>query len=326
MKVSVIIPIYGVERFIGHCVDSLMRQTMNDVEFIFVDDATKDNSIKILQNVVKRYPHRYNQIKLVRHSVNKGLPTSRNSGLAIAQGEYIFHCDGDDFADPDMLSDLYERAKKEDADIVWCDWFLTFDKKEHYMKQPQYNTATEALKAMLSGAMKYNVWNKLVRRSLYTDNQISFPDNNGMGEDMTIMMLFAVAKKITYLNRAYYHYVKTNNSSFCQTYSDKHLKELYHNVIRIENYISAHFSHSLDRELHFFKLEAKFPFLISDGRRGQYQLWKEWFPESNAYIMQNIWISRRSRVLQWCASKNLFGFVWLYYQVVMRFIYNLLYL
>ena len=325
MKVCVKITIYWVEHFIEHCVDSLMRQTIDDVEFIFVDDATKDSSIEILQTVVKRYPHRSNQIRLIRHIRNKGLPSSRNSGLSIAEGEYIFHCDGDDFADPDMLLDLYEKAKKEDADIVWCDWFLTLDNKERYMKQPQFATAMEALKAMLCGAMKYNVWNKLVRHSLYTENHINFPDNNGMGEDMTMMMLFAVAKKVTYLNRAYYHYVKTNNNSFCQTYSDKHLVELYHNVMRIENYINTHFSCSLDRELHFFKLEAKFPFLISDGSRGQYQLWKEWFSESNSYIMQNTWISTRSRILQWCASKNLFGLVWLYYQVVMRFIYNVLY-
>ncbi len=324
-KISVIIPIYGVERFIARCAESLFKQTLHDVEYIFVDDATPDNSITILQDVIERYPERKEQIRIIRREQNKGLPAARNTGLGVARGEYIFHCDSDDFVEPDMLECLYKKAKAEDADIVWCDWYLSFAQNERYMKQPEYNTAVDALKGMLGGAMKYNVWNKLAKRSLYTYNHITFPAGYGMGEDMTMMMLFAFANKVLYVPKAFYHYVKTNTEAFSQTYSPRHLKDLRYNVNRIEQFIRLHYGNKLNKELAFFKLEAKFPFLISNGSNGCYSRWREWYPEANTYIMQNRNISLRSRLLQWFASKNMWCVVWIYYYAVMRIIYGIMY-
>ena len=286
IKVSVIIPIYNVERFIERCVRSLLEQTLQEVEYIFVNDATPDKSIDILQTVMAEYPNRTEQIKVLVHEKNKGLPAARNTGLTVAGGEYIFHCDSDDYVEVDMLEQLYEEAVKKDADIVWCDWFLTFEKNERYMKQPEYTNSQDALKAMLSGSMKYNVWNKLVKRSLYVNHQITFPDGFGMGEDMTMMMLFVHAGKVSYLPNAYYHYVKLNTGAFSQTYSDKHLVELQHNVKRMVDYICRYYENALEKELAFFKLDVKFPFLISNDSK-KYRLWKEWYPEANAYILQN---------------------------------------
>ena len=94
IKVSVIIPIYNVEHFITRCATSLLEQTMKDVEFIFVDDVTPDKSIHLLQEVLGHYPERKEQVKLIRHVTNQGLPAARNSGLAVASGEYIFHYTG----------------------------------------------------------------------------------------------------------------------------------------------------------------------------------------------------------------------------------------
>ncbi len=324
-KVSVIVPIYGVERFIARCAESLFKQTLHDVEYIFVDDATPDKSISVLQDVIDCYPQRKEQIRIIHHEQNKGLPAARNSGLAIATGEYIFHCDSDDYMEPDMLAKLYRKAKEEDADIVWCDWYLSFAQNERYMKQPCYVTPDEALRGMLGGAMKYNVWNKLVRRSLYVDNKITFPAGYGMGEDMTMMMLFVFAHKVAYIPQAFYHYVKTNTEAFSQTYSARHLEDLKYNVNRIERFIHTHYNDSLNRELAFLKLEAKFPFLITNGSNAQYKTWKEWYPEADEYILQNKNVSLRSRLLQWSASKGLWSIVWLYYYVVIRFVYGVMY-
>lgn len=324
IKVSVIIPIYGVEKFIERCTESLMQQTLDAVEYIFVNDATPDNSIELLRGVVARYPACAAQVKIIEHEQNKGLPAARNTGLAVATGEYIFHCDSDDFVEPGMLEVLYNAAKEKCADIVWCDWFLTFEKNERYMKQPSYETPAEALKAMLSGAMKYNVWNKLVKRSLYVDNNISFPAGHGMGEDMTMMMLFAHAKSVAYVPEAFYHYVKLNTGAFSQTYSDRHLVELKHNVQRTADYMFFLFGNDIEREIAFFKLEAKFPFLIS-SKKAKYRLWKEWYPEANRYILENRNVSARSRWLQWAAGKGQWWIVWLHYQLVMRLVYGIIY-
>ena len=322
-KVSVIVPIYGVEKFIGRCVETLMRQTLKEIEYIFVNDATPDRSIENLHEVLTHYPDRQDSVVIIVNKMNKGLPASRNIGLQMAKGEYIFHCDSDDFVEPDMLEVLYTEAVKEQADIVWCDWFLSFEKNERYMKQPSFNTAHEALRAMLGGGMKYNVWNKLVQRKLYVDYEILFPAGYGMGEDMTMMLLFAYAQKVVYVPRAFYHYIKLNVNAMSNVYTDKHKEELKHNVNWISEELIGIFGEGFRKEISFLKLEAKFPFLLM-GNVQSYKLWKEWYPEANEFILQNGVIPMRNRWLQWCAWKNMYGIIWIYSQLF-KLAYKLLY-
>ena len=189
-KVSVIVPVHGVEKFVEHCAVSLMEQTLDGVECIFVDDCTPDSSVDIIRDVISRYPDR--DARIVSHSVNRGLPSARNTGLGLAMGKYVFHCDGDDWIEPDMLEKMYAVAEKSQADIVYCDFYLSYEKNERYMSNPCLESGEELLRqGFLSGAVKYNVWNKLVRRRLYTDNGIVFPDGHSMGEDMNMTRLKA---------------------------------------------------------------------------------------------------------------------------------------
>ena len=326
MNVSVIIPVYGVAGFVKRCAESLMSQSMREgVEFIFVDDATPDDSIALVRKVVERHPERAAQVRILTHKANQGLPAARNTGLHAATGRYILHCDADDYAEPTMLEELYSAAEAADADVVWCDWYLTFEQSERCMTMPAIATADEALRAMLGGRMKYNVWNKLVRRSLYDESGIEFPAGHGMGEDMTMIRLAACAQRVAYVPRAFYHYVKTNAGSFCQAYSERHLKELQHNVSETAQFLLHHCGKEWEREVAFLKLEAKFPFLISDGTGGEYRRWKEWYPEANAYILQNRFVSLRSRIVQWLAAHGQMWAVWLYNKVVMQWMYKLIY-
>lgn len=325
IKVSVIIPVYKVESFIERCIRSLMEQTLQEVEFIIVDDCSPDKSIPIAKNCVESYSYR--KVFILTHPVNLGLPAARNTGMEKATGEYIYHCDSDDFLEPDALKEMYKKAKEHEADIVWCDWFLSFERNERYMKQPCYDTPTEALKGMLSGAMKYNVWNKLVRRELYKENHITFPSGHGMGEDMTMIQLFACAQKVSYLPKALYHYVRFNANGFTQIgnrMDEQKLEDLRYNTLHTVQFIQLKMGDQLKQELAFFQLEAKFPFLLSDDRES-YKRWTNWFPEANSYIMQNRNISFRSRFLQYMASQGQFWYVWLYYRLFIKFIYGVLY-
>ena len=328
MKVSVIVPIYKVEKFIVRCADSLLSQTLDEVEFIFVDDATPDRSMELLGQCLERHPRRKGQVRLLRHERNRGLPAARNTGLAAATGEYVFHCDSDDFVEPDMLETLYGAARGREADIVWCDWYLSFGRSERYMRQPDCATPLEALKAMLAGRMKFNVWNKLVRRSIYTENGIRFPEGHNMGEDMTMMQLFACARTVRYLPKAYYHYVRLNAHSFTQTSDSKaqeqHLEDLRYNVQRTISFIEKRYGQKLEREIAFFKLESKFPFLITTDR-ASFCRWTEWFPEANVYILQNKNVTFRSRLLQYMASKGQFWYVRLYHILLIRLVYGVIY-
>lgn len=322
-KVSVIIPIYNVRNFISRCAESLMRQMLSDVEYIFVDDATTDDSIEILHSVLENYPENKKCVKIIHHETNKGLPAARNTGLSFASGEYIFHCDGDDYVEYNMLKDMYSVAKKENSDIVWTDWFLSFESKERYMSQPYYDTAEDALKGLLSGVMKYNVWNKLVKRSLYEDNNIEFPSGHGMGEDMTMVRLFACAKRVAYIPKAYYHYVKINSGAMTNMWTQKHINDLKYNVTATEDYIKQKFGDKMDEYIAYFKLSVKVHFLISNDIR-MYKLWDSLFSEANRYIMQNNSVCLRTRVLQWMAWNKQYWFVKLYYVLIQKLIVNFL--
>lgn len=322
ISVSVIIPVYGVEKFIGRCAKSLFSQTLRDgVEFIFVDDCSPDNSIKIVRNILEEYPERRQQVRFMVHDENKGLPQARNTGLSVARGEYIFHCDSDDYVEADFLEYMYGEAGAHDADFVFCDWFLTLSDGERRMSEPSPPTPGQAVRLMLSGAMKFNVWNKLVRRSLYTDYKISFPEKDGMGEDMTMILLCANAVRILHVCKPLYHYVKTNIGAFSNTYSDLHLLQLQRNVNRVTEILTATFGTLYSQELSYLKLDVKFPFLLMNDKKFKL-MWKQWYPEANRYILENKNVSFRTRIIQWFAAKNLWVFVDFYSFILNRVIYG----
>lgn len=325
MLVSVIVPIYKVERFIGLCAESLMAQTlMRGIEYIFVDDCSPDDSLAILRAVLAKYPERQPCVKIVTHEENKGLPSARNTGLKYATGKYVYHCDSDDRLAPEALDLLVSTAESKDADIVWCDWYLSFDKNERYMKQPEYATADEALRGILHGRMKYNVWNKLVRRALYEEHAIRFPDGHGMGEDMTMIRLFACASRVAYLPKALYHYSRTNGEAFTHTWSNRNLCDIRYNLEETIAFLKEKKGDRFCDDVSCFKLSVKYPFLISD-KREMYMLWQEWYPEANVYIWKNREIGLRGRILQYAAWKGCFGLVWIHYQLVYRLVYGLIY-
>lgn len=310
--VSVIIPVFGVENYVKKCTESLMNQTMKNVEFIFVDDCTNDKSIYVIREIISRYEKR--NVKIIKHDKNIGLPAARNTGLAIAQGEYIIHIDGDDFVEPEMLEEMYIEATKKNADIVWSDIFLSYKEHERYLVQPNYNTPKAALFGILRGEMKYNVWNKLVRKNLYIKSNIKFPVGFGMGEDMTMIKLFCHASTISYIPKAFYHYVKDNSQAFSQTYSKRHLKELSNNVNDLSDYLKTYLGENYKEIISLFQLEVKFPFLISD-KKEKHEIWKSWYQEANHYVWKNPSISLRRKILQGMASKNQWWYVDLYYKL-----------
>lgn len=324
MKVSVIIPIYNVEPYIERCARSLMEQTLDDVEFIFVDDCSPDGSIGVLRRVLAEYPSRH--VTVLTHEKNRGLPAARNTGLAHATGEYVFHCDSDDYMEPGALFSMYQTAQANDADIVYSDWYLSFPNKERYMRQPVVITPAEALHEMLHGGMKWNVWNKLVRRELYNANYrfrpegIWFPEGHGMGEDMTMLLLTASARRIIHVPMAAYHYVRQNEHAFTAQPSAESYEALKHNADRV---IAALQDKVSEEDLACFKLNVKFPFLIS-AHRDDYERWNLWFPEANSHIATHN-VSRRSRFLEKAAARKQYWLLRIYYCCVYKLVYGLIY-
>ena len=222
-KVSVIIPVYGVEKYIERCARSLFEQTFDDIEYIFVYDCSPDKSIAILENIIKEYLPRlkkeHKNVRIERLSKNCGLPNVRRYGINLATGDYIAHCDSDDWVDVHMYEEMYNKAIEEDADVVVCDFCSTDCENEQYSKglisKERENVIVDVLLWRIAGCL----WNKLVRRKEYTDHDLIYPTHN-MGEDAAlIVQILWNAKRISYLPEPFYYYYM-NQTSITKYVSD----------------------------------------------------------------------------------------------------------
>ena len=212
VKVSVIIPVYGVEKYIERCARSLFSQTLDDIEYLFIDDCTKDKSIDILKNVLDEYPNRERQVKIHRMEHNSGQAKVREWGMKNVTGEYVIQCDSDDWVDVNMYKDMYDTAKSSDYDCVICDAYKHNGDKICSVRKGCISTEKDKLqKDLLFQNVGWAVWNKLFRRTLF-DRLVFFPNEN-MGEDMVLtMQLINYCNKITYIEKSYYYYYFNPNS------------------------------------------------------------------------------------------------------------------
>lgn len=324
--ISVIIPVYNASATLPHCLKSLMMQTYKNLEILFVDDYSTDNSLEILNCYAKQKCDTDIVIRLLQHRQNRGVAAARNTALKYATGDYIYYVDADDSIESDTLECLMHEAKKNNMDIVGHEWYLTFRSKERYMRQPDYSTPVEALQKMMCGVMRWNLWLFLVRRSLYIENKIQFIEGMNMGEDMMVMMkLFTCAERVSVIHRPFYHYEQTNVNSLTKTYSSDHIRQVTNNMYEVERSINASFyKEALSQFLPFLKLNIKLPLLITDDTI-RYRQWSVWFPEANEYALRNKQLPFRTRVIQWMATKRYFFLLKLYYRFVFKVVYGFIY-
>ena len=208
--VSVIVPVYGVEAYIGQCARSILGQTYPQLECIFVNDGTPDRSMEILSEVVKEFPER--QVVVVNKE-NGGLPRARWSGLEVATGEYIMHVDSDDWLEPDAAARLVEEALRTDADLVYCDFWKEYGSRHKLDHERTYTVQDKVLwmrRLYNNGAYGY-VWCKFARKSLYQD---MFVPRFNMHEDIVFStQLIWRASRIAQLSVPLIHYRRTNSTS-----------------------------------------------------------------------------------------------------------------
>ena len=292
-----------------------------DVEYLFVNDATPDGSMAVVESILNEYPHRKAHVKLLAHPKNMGVASARNTGLEAATGEYIAFVDADDWIE----EKLYQRAEAGHFDIVGCDWYLEFETSKRYMRQPVYERTSDCLKAMLSGEMRWFLWAFLIRRGIYVKNNIRFLDGANIGEDMAVLIrCFSFARSYRHISEALYHYVKSNAVSMTALDSKKQIEIVKRNVDATVSFIRSRYPNSLEQELDFLKLNVKFSLLISDNA-ANYEVWNISFPEANRSIWKNAKQPFRNRLLQWSASHRYYWIVRGYYNILFKFVYGVLY-
>ena len=221
--ISVIVPVYNAEAYLEKCVNSLLSQTFKDFELLLVDDGSTDAS-GMLCDAFARADTRVRTF----HKANEGVSATRQFGLDQARGEYTIHADPDDWVEPNMVEELYAKAKAEDADMVICDYYVEFGKKTELKRQQPSTLDSETVLREMFQRLHGSLWNKLVKRACYKDFQIHFPPELHYSEDLYVVVsLLRHPIKVVYLPRAFYHYNQTVNPKSISRSADKRTYEWF---------------------------------------------------------------------------------------------------
>lgn len=202
-EVSVIVPVYNVEKYLERCLNSLVNQTLENIEIIIVNDGTKDNSEEIIKKFMEKYPQKIVYLK----KENGGLSDARNFGIPYAKGEYIAFLDSDDYVEKDIYKEMYELAKKENSDMVECDFLWEYPNKVREDIGQVYNGKKEMLEKV-----RVVAWNKLIRKSILEKTQIQFPKGLRYEDVEFTYKLIPHLNKVSFLKKTYIHYIQRENS------------------------------------------------------------------------------------------------------------------
>lgn len=299
-KVSVCVPIYNVEKYIEKCVRSLFEQTLDDIEYIFVNDCTPDKSMDILRRVLLEYPQRQKQVTIFEHKYNKGLAASRNTGVNNVTGEYIIHCDSDDWVEMDMYEAMYDKAKAENADIVCCNYVAEYSYKRVFETYPYLEETKEILQKLGPSILNSSLVNKLVRKDLYERYAIRPFEGINMNEDLgQTLRLRYLSRKTVIIPKAFYHYNRLNETSMTVSSNLRYEEDRIQCARLLEDW----FASQPDRDsykgmINNIKFAAKAGLFYHPALKNL-DRWKNTFPETNKYIWQNRAISFYDRAAMW---------------------------
>lgn len=238
IKVSVIVPVYNVEKYLSRCIESLIGQTFNDIEIILINDGSTDKSL----NIINKYRAKDKRIKLINNE-NRGVSYSRNIGIKESVGEYIMFVDSDDWIDKDTIDKMYKKAIKNDYDLIMCSYvreFFSGSKCKNITKEVEiiyekFSINNNLLRRLIGPIENElanpenldslgTVWGKLYKAETIKKNNIKFIDLEKIGSAEDVLFniyLFNEINKAIFINEAMYHYWKGNSNSVTSKYNSK---------------------------------------------------------------------------------------------------------
>lgn len=242
MKVSICVPVYGVEKYIERCAVSLFEQTYDDIEYIFVNDQTPDKSWEILLSVLAKYPQRVERTQLPTHDKNRGSAAVRNTAANFATGDFIMWVDSDDWLELNAVELLVKEQERTGADIVSfaSNWYFTEDEVVFH-KVEIYISPDDMLCKVLTGRNGNSIWGRLIRRSLYTNNNIKCIEGVNVGEDFQqLIPLIYYSQKVSSLNIPLYNYECRNTNSYTYVFSEEKMRSILRSYEYVYGIIPDH--------------------------------------------------------------------------------------
>lgn len=263
-KVSVILPVYNSEKYIARALKSLIYQTLKDIELIIIDDGSTDKSKYIIKHTLEK--NVFVNAKFISRE-NHGVTYTRNEGLSLATADYILFIDSDDWIENNALEMMLDKALMESADIVVSDYYIEKERKTSISKQEVLGNPINNIKSLLVNDIQGFTWNKLIRRGLIVDFNISFPsDINYLEDFIFILNCFYHSKKIAYIDNAFVHYNKCNENSISSNISNARLHDIYSAVKEIEQFLATNsLVGELEYEFNLFKLYQNYILLNAYG-------------------------------------------------------------
>ena len=224
MKVSILVPVYAVEAYIAECAQSLFGQDYHDLEYIFVDDCSPDNSISVLKEVLTAFPERANQVKIIRHEQNKGVGAARQTAFEHATGEAIMHADSDDIMPPHAVSALVETMQTGNYDIVTGAYTTYENHSEGAVNLPPNMPRERYISLLLcQNKVKNNLWARLYRRAFLLEQGIDFKLGINYCEDYTAIARAFFTARFTTTDALVYGYRIDNITSYTHQISRRSL-------------------------------------------------------------------------------------------------------
>lgn len=225
--VSILVPVYGVEQYIERCAVSLFEQTYDNIEYVFVNDATKDNSIRILENVIARYPNRQNAVWIINHPTNKGISAARNTGVANSSGKYLLFVDSDDYIAKEAIEHLTTYAESNHADIVLFDTSVLTSNGTR-IESVEYREKVEYISHLLQHTAKCAHWNKFYNGDFYHHSGIQACEDVRLADDYAVTpRIVHEAQTIAVLHEPLYFYETRNQSSYVHNLTRAAIESLY---------------------------------------------------------------------------------------------------
>lgn len=313
MKVSIILPVYNAEATLQRCLNSIKEQTYHDIQLVAIDDCSNDGTLTLLKKFEEESGI---ETTIIHHEKNQGVAVARNTGLDNATGDYICWIDADDWFESNGISKMVHAIGE--CDILGFDWTLE-QNSPRYMRQADWSIPLDAMQAMMTGTMRWNLWMFIAKRSLFEENNIRFKSGQNMGEDMLVTFrLMLAAESGVQLHENLYHYMVPGETSVSGSMGKKQREEVTKNLNDLTQEIEkSRYRSTLLPLMDNLKLFIKRPLLVT-GRKADFLVWRDWMSETNKEALRSAGLPIHTRWLQRIAAMNIWLGVKLYYIIVYR--------
>lgn len=240
MKVSILVPIYRVEQYIRQCTKSLMEQTYDDIEYIFVNDCTPDNSIEVLQGVIKDFPRRSSQVHIIHHEQNQGVAGARLTALNAATGEAILIVDSDDYVSPRAVELLVNVMQQQGVDVVDGGYAMVNNDDSIKKMTPLHVSQQKYIKTILCQNIEPNrIWGRLIKRSLFQVHNIAFTQGVDYGEDYSVLPRLLAYASRGWVDTCLYFYRDNNPNSYTNNITTRNAISFFKSQQIVADFITS---------------------------------------------------------------------------------------